>query len=146
MIYFVNIIHSYFQQTVGTLTPDGTVPLDCGSQQTFTCGVNGTAAWNISGLSGVRRTPSNGLGTAHSNPRITTTDTNGITSPSTITITGFTTSDNGGTIQCINLNDNSVQGMASIPIGERLLRKSMNDYSDTHSCMKIQCITTVLWS
>ena len=50
--------------------------------------------------------------------RITTTDTSGTTPSSTITITGFTTSDNGGTIQCINLADGSVQGIASISVGE----------------------------
>ena len=52
--------------------------------------------------------------------RITTTDTSGVTQSSTITITGFTTSDNGGTIQCIDLADNSAQGMASISVGENL--------------------------
>ena len=106
--------------TSGTLTPDGTVSLDCGSQQTFTCSVTGGAAWNITGLSGISITLDNGLLAANNNARVTTTDTSGITQSSTITITGFTTSDNGGTVQCIEQADNSVQGMASISVGERL--------------------------
>ena len=107
-----------FFVTIGTLTPDGMVLLDCGSQQTFTCSVTGVAAtWTIGGLSGISVTRDNGLGVAN-NPRITTTDTSGATQSSTITITGFTTADKGGTIQCIDLDDNSVQGMASISVGE----------------------------
>ena len=54
---------------------------------------------------------------ASNNSRITTTD-RGVTPSSTITITEFPTADNGGTIQCIDLVDNSVQGMASISVGE----------------------------
>ena len=126
-----NIHHTHFHHNVGTLTPDGTVSLDCGSQQTFTCSVNGTAVWTISGLSGINAIRFNGLGTARTNTRITTTDSSGLTSPSTISITGFTTADNGGTIQCINLDDLSVQGMARISVGEQLLRKFMNAYLDT---------------
>ena len=102
------------------MTPDSAVPLGCGSQQTFTCNVTGTGAqWTISGLSGISVTRESGL-LAASHSRITTTDTDGGTTSSTITITGFTTADNGGTIQCINVNDNSVQGMASISVGESL--------------------------
>ena len=94
--------------------------MDCGSQQTFTCNVTGIAAlWTISGLSGISIIRDNGLGVAN-HSRITTTDTDGATPSSTITITGFTTADNGGTIQCINLDDNNVQGMASISVGESL--------------------------
>ena len=100
------------------MTPDGTVLLDCGSQQTFTCSVTGVAAlWTISGLSGISVAQISGLGVANNNPRVTT-DTISTTPTSNITITGFTTSDNGGTIQCINLDDGSVQGMASISVGE----------------------------
>ena len=95
--------------------------MDCGSQQTFTCSVTSIAAlWTISGLSGISATSSNGLGVANYNPRITTTDASGVSSPSTITITGFNISDDGGTIQCIDQADNSVQGMASISVGENL--------------------------
>ena len=94
--------------------------MDCGSQQTFTCNVSGVAAlWTISGLSGISETRNTGQGAANNNARITTTDS-GAPPSSTITITGFTTSDNGGTIQCINLGDNSVQGMASVSVGENL--------------------------
>ena len=108
-----------FFVTSGTLTLDGTVFLDCGSQHTFTCSVTVAATWTISGLSGISVTGHSGRGIANNNPRITTTDTSGITQSSTITITGFTTADNGGTVQCIELNDGRVQGMASISVGER---------------------------
>ena len=100
------------------MTPDGTVSLDCGSQRTFTCNVTGVlAGWTISGLSGISVTGTSGQIAANNNPRITTTDSGALPS-STITITWFTTADNGGTIQCINLADGSVQGMASISVGE----------------------------
>ena len=93
--------------------------MDCGSQQTFTCNVSGVAAlWTISGLSGISETRNTGQTAANNSPRITTTDSGGVTQSSTITITGFTTADDGGTIQCINLNDGSVQGMAIISVGE----------------------------
>ena len=92
--------------------------MDCGSQQTFNCNVTGpAAAWNISGLSGISATSATGLLAANNNsPRITTNDTRGITPSSTITITGFSAADNGGTIQCINLDDNRVQGVANISV------------------------------
>ena len=73
--------------------------------------------WTISGLSGISVTGNIGLLAAYNNPRITTTDTRGITSSSTITITGFTTADNRGAIHCINLDDGKVQGTAIISIG-----------------------------
>ena len=95
--------------------------MDCGSQQTFTCNVTGLAAlWTISGLSGISATGTSGPFTANNNARITTTDTSGFTQSSTITITGFTTADNGGSIRCANLEDGSVQGMASVSVGESL--------------------------
>ena len=104
--------------STGTLQPDGTVSLYSGSQQTFTCNVTGIAAvWTISGLSGIRVTNVSGLSAADNNPRITATDSSGVTQSSTITIIGFTAADNGGTIQCIELSDNSVQGTATISIG-----------------------------
>ena len=91
--------------------------MDRGSQQTFNCNVTGpAAAWNISGLSGISATSAPGLLAANSSPRITTNDTRGITPSSTITITGFSAADDGGTIQCINLDDNRVQGVASISV------------------------------
>ena len=92
--------------------------MDCGSQQSFTCSVTGVlAGWTISGLSGISATENSGLSADNNNARITTTNS-GVTPSSTITITGFNTADNGGTIQCINLEDGSVQGMASISVGE----------------------------
>ena len=106
--------------------------MDCGSQQTFTCSVYGSASWTFSGLSGIRvpRFPT-GVEIAKNNSRITTTDTSGLTPSSTINITGFTTTDNGATIQCFEHANASVQGMASISVGEILLRKSMIGYPDT---------------
>ena len=73
--------------------------------------------WTIS-LDRISVTYPTGLSAANNNPRITTTDTSGLTQSSTITITGFTTADNGGTIQCIDLNDLSAQGTANISVGE----------------------------
>ena len=99
------------------LTPGGSVSISNGKQQTFTCSVTGAAAWTITGLRGIRATRSTGLVAANNNPRITTTDTSGITPFSTITISRFTAADNGGTIHCIELSDNSVQGKAIISIG-----------------------------
>ena len=54
------------------------------------------------------------------NPRITSNDTGHNTQigVSDITISGFSVSDNGGTIQCINLEDDSVQGVARISVGK----------------------------
>ena len=103
--------------STGALTPDGTVSLYSGSQQTFTCSVTVAAGWNISGLSGISVTGNSGLLAANNSPRITTTESSGVTQSSTITIIGFTAADNGGTIQCIELADNCVQGMATISIG-----------------------------
>ena len=81
------------------MTPDGAVPLDCGSEATFICNVTGlSAVWTISGLSGICVTGTTEQFAANNNSRITTTDTSGLTQSSTITITGFTTSDNGGTV------------------------------------------------
>ena len=98
--------------------------MDCGSQQTFTCNVTGVlAGWTISELSGISVKENTGMSAAKNNPRITTTDTNGLTNSSTITITGFTTADKGGSIRCIDLSDVSVQGMANISVGEWLFDK-----------------------
>ena len=76
--------------------------------------------WTISGLSGIGVTGSNGLLAANYYARISTTDASGVVSLSTINITGFSITDNGGTIQCIDQADNSVQGMATISVGESL--------------------------
>ena len=81
--------------------------------------------WTISGLSEIISTRDSGLLAASTSARITTTDTSGVTPSSTITITGFTTSDSGGIIQCINLVDGSVQGVASISVGEWLVYREI---------------------
>ena len=98
--------------------------MDCGSKQTFTCSVshitNGSssAGWTIT-LDGIAATEDSGKeAESMYSGRVSTSDSGGVTKSSTITITGFTTSDNRETIQCINLDDGSVQGMASISIGE----------------------------
>ena len=99
------------------MTLDGTVPLDSGSEVTFTCNVTGlSAVWTISGLNRISVTGTTEQFAGNNNSMITTTDTSGLTQSSTIT--GFTTSDNGGTIQCVNLADGSLQGVASIKVGE----------------------------
>ena len=69
------------------------------------------------GLLNISAIGSNGLTTANRNPRITTS-TGAIVPISTITIADFTMSDNGGTVQCINAEDNSDQGTATISVGE----------------------------
>ena len=97
--------------------------MDCGSTRTFTCVVPGEPIeWTTSGLSGISRGPFLVRNEAMTNPRITSTDTgdDSQTSVSDITISGFNRSDNGGTIQCINANNNNVRGMASISVGEWL--------------------------
>ena len=76
--------------------------------------------WTISGLSEIHVTGNIGLSAAKNNPRITTTDTSRLTPSSTITISGFNVTDNGGTIKCINLADGKVQGTATISIGTSL--------------------------
>ena len=106
--------------TLGTLTSDGTVPLDCGSQQTFTCSVTGVlAGWTIRRLSGISVTSNSGQIAADNNARINTANSGDLLT-STILITGHTAADNGGTIQCINLANGSVQGMATVLVGENI--------------------------
>ena len=97
--------------------------MDCGSRQSFDCDAPGEPIeWTTSGLSGISRGPFRARVEARTNSRITSPDT-GDTSQvgeSRITISGFSRSDNGGTIQCINAENNNVRGMASISVGERL--------------------------
>ena len=113
------IYHFCFIFRVGTLTPNGNVSVDCGSTQTFTCAIpDKPIEWTTSGLSGIGSGPFRARIAAITNPRIMSTDTGGVlqTSVSVITISGFNRSDNGGIIQCINTNNNSVEGMASITV------------------------------
>ena len=81
------------------MSPDGAVLLDCGSEATFICNVTGlSTVWTINGLSVMCVPETTEQFAANNNSRITTTDTSGLTQSSIITITGFTTSDNGGTV------------------------------------------------
>ena len=81
---------------MGTLTPIGALSFECGSRQTFSCRVPGKPlGWNITRLSGIN------IPGGDSQFDVTV-----------IAISGFSTSDNGGTIQCINIEDGGVQGMA----------------------------------
>ena len=97
--------------------------MDCGSSQRFHCTIPGEPiVWTTSGLSGIGPGPFRARPAAIDNPRITSTDTGDGTqeSVSDITISGFSKSDNGGTIQCINAESKNVQEMASISVGEWL--------------------------
>ena len=97
--------------------------MDCGSTQTFDCNAPGKPIeWTTSGLRGISPGPFRARVEAGTNPRITSTDTgDGVQfSVSVITISGFSRSDNGGIIQCINANNSNVLGIASISVGEWL--------------------------
>ena len=97
--------------------------MDCGSTQSFHCAIpDKPIEWTTSGLSGISRGPFRARNEAIRNPRITSPDSGGDFqfSVSRITISGFSRSDNGGTIQCINANNSNVRGMASISVGEWL--------------------------
>ena len=105
------------------LSPDGIVQVYCGSPQTFTCRAPGKPlGWSITGLSGIdipgpfRARP---VAVNNTMDRIASNDTGGNSqvSVSVITISRFSAEDNGGTIRCINMEDGSVQGMATISIG-----------------------------
>ena len=93
--------------------------------QTFTCrppDVNEPIGWNIAGLSGINIPgPFNARIEHHRdlNDRFSSNDTGDIqVRVSVITISGFSISDNGGIIQCVNKDDNSTRGMATISVGE----------------------------
>ena len=97
--------------------------MDCGSRQTFDCRAPGEPIeWTTSGLSGISRGPFLARNAAKDNPRIWSTDTGEAsqTSVSDIIISGFSISDNGGTIQCVNARNSNVRGMARISVGEWL--------------------------
>ena len=107
---------------VGTLTPGGTVSVDCGSTRTFICDAPDVSiGWNIAGLSGINIPgPFLVRNAAIGNSRISTNDTGGNKQNhvSLITISGFSLTDNGGTIQCVNMNNNNNKGRATISVGE----------------------------
>ena len=106
---------------VDMLTPDGIVPVYSGSKQTFACTAPGKPlGWTITGLRRIDISgPFRSRVAAKNNHRITSNDTGGSgqVSVSVITISRFSAEDNGGTIRCINMADNSVQGTATILIG-----------------------------
>ena len=116
------ICHFEIYYLVGTLTPNGTAAVDCGSTQVFICTAPGVSiGWTITGLSGIYiQGPFLARHAAISNSRITSTDTGGDSQigVSNLTISGFSTSDNGGTIQCVNRDSNNTQGIATISVGE----------------------------
>ena len=93
----------------------------CGSSQTFICEApRKPLGWTITGLSGISIPgPFRPRVAAQNNTRIASNDTGGDSQVgvSVITISGFSAEDNGGTIQCINMRDGSIQGMATILIG-----------------------------
>ena len=97
--------------------------MNCGRTLIFTCNAPGEQLkWTTSGLSGISRGPFRARNEAIGNPRIWSNDTgsNSQVSVSVITISGFSRSDNGGTIQCVNAENSNVRGMASISVGEWL--------------------------
>ena len=117
-----SIYHFKLFNLVGTLEPRGTVSVDCGSTQTFNCNAPGVSlGWNIAGLSGINIPgPFLARNAAMRNSRITSTDTGSEVQVgvSVITISGFSASDNGGIIQCVNMNNNKTKGVATISVGE----------------------------
>ena len=99
--------------------------MTCGGEQTFTC--NGpprkSLKWTISGLHGIdETTPFRPYKYKMDNPegRITSSDrgANSQTRLSDITILRFNDSDVGGIIQCMNVDDNVIIGMATISMRE----------------------------
>ena len=81
--------------------------------------------WNIAGLSGIN-IPGPFFSRTEAfrdlHDRLTSTDTgwNSQVGVSAITISGFSTLDNGGIIQCVNINNNRTKGMATISVDELL--------------------------
>ena len=108
---------------VGALEPNGTVSVECLNKRTFICQVKNEIplGWNIAGLSGISIPgPFRARPAAVNNSRITSNDTGGTSQffVSNITISGFSISDNGGIIQCVNMRNNNTRGMATISVGE----------------------------
>ena len=99
-----------------TLTPNGALSFECGSRQTLSCRVPGKPlGWDITRLSGINIPgPFRIRIAAETNTGITSNNIGGDSQfdVTVIAISGFSTSDNGGTIQCINIEDGGVQGMA----------------------------------
>ena len=101
------------------LTPSGTVCLDCGSQQMFTCqATSGSARWTLRGLPGRNAEKNTGVNLASYYSNLTTADTNSYTYPTSINITGFSMADNGGVVECVDQNSDRVEAIATIVVGE----------------------------
>ena len=98
--------------------------MDCGGSETFICEKASTPLkWTIKGLIGIDIAgPFLARTEAHENSkgRISTNDTGERPQEgmSNLTISGFTVSDKGGIIECVNANENSIIGMANITICE----------------------------
>ena len=110
---------------VGTLIPDGTVSVECGNAKSFICNAPYYVpiGWNITGLNGINVPGPFNARTEHLrdlHDRFSSNDTGGIrqTRVSVITISRFSLSDNGGIIQCVNMDNNSTRGIAIISVGE----------------------------
>ena len=102
--------------------PSGTVLVECGGKQTFSCKRSRTPLkWIIIGLEGIDTMgPFLPRNVDLKYPRLTTSDTGDgkQIGESNITIFGFNESDKGAIIQCIDANDNTPIGMANISIRE----------------------------
>ena len=104
--YIVGIIIS---ETLGPLVPNGTVPLDCGSQQVFTCTISGRfVQWRFDIKAGNVEYTANVLpDTARTNQ-----------TESVITVFNLSEADNNGTVECIDRDTNLSEGTARIVIGK----------------------------
>ena len=93
--------------------------MDCGGWRTFNCAIpDKPIEWTTSGLRGISRGPFRARNAAWNYSRLSSLDDGDDTQVgmSRITISRFSRSDNGGTIQCINAENNTVRGMASISV------------------------------
>ena len=113
----------------------------CGSTQTFTCRPSNDRepiGWNITGLSGINKQGPFHARAEHLRDltdRFSSNDTGGSsqTKVSVITISGFSLSDNGGIIQCVNMVNNETRGMATISVGEWV--------SSVYICIYRMCVS-----
>ena len=77
--------------------------------------------WTLHGLRGIKtnnKTYLSGNELAMLNERITSPDRMNRTSSSTITISGFTAVDHGGTVQCTYLDKNAKHKNTNVSLGE----------------------------
>ena len=98
--------------------------MNCGGSETFECKEKDIPLkWTITGLRDIDISgPFLARTEAHENSkgRISINDTGEKTrvGMSNLTISGFTVSDEGGIVKCVNMKDNSIIGMAHISICE----------------------------